>query len=167
MAGQLQVVSRGCRHGLWHIPSTSSPLCPAGVDGGCWGPAGCPCKSGLPQGFSITGAAPGPSSLLLLSIRGEATGRAEKSLPLGFSPRIPFLPVTDQYSPQRQPGRASAVPGPAGWHWADAPQGHRWVSMTDGAWGSRAGWWVQCPARGLFPSKKAGGPGVSHPTAWE
>ena len=95
--------------------------------------------------------------------RGDGESREEPAL--GFSPRIPFLPVTDRYSPWRQPGRASAVPGSAGRRWADAPWGRRWVSMPRGAWGSHAGRRAQRPARGLFPSEEAEAPGVSHPTA--
>lgn len=95
--------------------------------------------------------------------RGDGESREEPAL--GFPPGIPFLPVTDRYSPQRQPGRASAVPGPAGRAWADAPRGRRWVSMPRGARGSRAGRWAQHPAQGVFPSEEAGAPGVSHPTA--
>lgn len=79
MARPLQAVSWGCLRGLQHDPSMLSPLCLARADEGCWGPTACPCEPGLPQGFSITGAAPGPSSL---SIRGKTTGRAERSLRL-------------------------------------------------------------------------------------
>lgn len=84
----------------------------------CWGPTGYPYKPGLPQGFSITGAAPGSSSLLLLSIRGEAMGRAERSLRLaslgGFlsclSP-TDIVPGVSPTSPCRGTGVGLMHPG--------------------------------------------------------
>ena len=113
-AGQLQATSQGCPHGLWHVPSTLYP--PVPCQGGCWGPAGCLCEPGLPQGFSITGAAPGPSSLLLLSIRGEVTGRAERGLRLaslrGFlSCRSPtdIVPGVSPAARQRCQGRQAGI----------------------------------------------------------
>lgn len=56
-------------------------------------------------GLLHNGSCPGPSALLLLSIRGAAAGSAEPAL--GFPRQIPFLPVTDRYSPRVSP-RASA-----------------------------------------------------------
>lgn len=100
----LESSSRGCPQGWWHVPSTLFPPCPAGAGEG---------EPGLPQGFSITGAAPGPSSLLLLSIRGE-TGRAERSLCLallhGFLSCLSPTDLVPSVSPAaRQPCRGRWV----------------------------------------------------------
>lgn len=155
-AGLLESSSRGCPQGWWHVPSTLFPPRPAGADEG---------EPGLPQGFSITGAAPGPSSLLLLSIRGE-TGRAERSLCLallhGFLSCLSPTDLVPSVSPAaRQPCRG------------------RWVGAGLAQPGGIAGtrWWhPRCPgvprgvvgtgpSPGLFPSKQAGAPGVPHPVA--
>lgn len=82
-------VPRRCR-----APSTESPRCPAGL-----------VRARASPGLLHNGSCPGPSALLLLSIRGAAAGSAEPAL--GFPRRIPFLPVTDRYSPRVSP-RASA-----------------------------------------------------------
>lgn len=145
-AGRLESISRGCPQGWWHVPSTLFPPCPAGAGEG---------EPGLPHGFSITGAAPGPSSLLLLSIRGE-TGRAERSLCLallhGFLSCLSPTDLVPSVSPAaRQPcrgrwvGAGLAQPGGiAGTRW--------WHSRCPGVPRGVVG---TGPSPGLFPSKQA------------
>lgn len=125
------------------------------------GTTGCPCEPGLPQGFSIMGAAPGPSSLLLLSIRGEATGRSERSLHLAsLHAFFSCLSLTDIV-----PSVSLASRQQCRGQWKALGRGTLGMSLgLSGARESHAGQWVQSPARGLFPSE-VGGPGASNPTA--
>lgn len=135
---------------------------PVSYQGGCWGSAGCPGEPGLPQGFSITGAAPGPSSLLLLSIRGEAMGRAERSLRLaslcGFLSCLSLTNIVPGVSPAaRQRCR--------GWQAGVGLMHPRDVAGSRCRVVPGVPCEAQCPSQGLFPSEEAGSPGVSRPTA--